>query len=107
MADASVRDIPELNSAEKTGTKNNEGLNKVVNAIISIETSKECMLDLEKQYQRPENCYLKVPRVNKEIWDVTGKNADAVNLKLQVIQKSIASGMTLLKLSTDGWVSHK
>lgn len=59
------------------------------------------MVDLEKKYDRPENCsLLKVPRVNMQILDAMNKQARSDHLTLEVIQKSLATGM--IPLSTDG-----
>lgn len=101
-------DIPQLNANEKTGPKVNEALGKAVNAAISIKSSKESMVDLEKKYDRPENCnLLKVPRVNKEIWDAMNKQAHSDDLTLQVIQKSLATGMIPLVQMADMLVNKK
>lgn len=79
-------DIQQLNANEKTAPKVNEALGKAVNAAISIKSSKERMVDLEKKYERPENfILLKVPRVNKEIWDAMNKQAHSDGITLQVI----------------------
>lgn len=58
------------------------------------EALRKAMVDLEKKYDRPENCnLLKVPWVNKEIWDALNKQAHSVALTLQVIPKSLVTGM--------------
>ncbi|XP_062566914.1 uncharacterized protein LOC134229224 [Saccostrea cucullata] len=105
--DNDLWDIPQLNSTEKTGPKVNDGLAKAVNAAISVRSDKEAMTELQKQYARPENCNLKVPCVNKEIWDVMGKNAHAVDLNLQIIQKSIATGLIPLVQMAESLISKQ
>ena len=67
---------------------------KAVNAAVSVKSSKETMGEIAKQYYRPENCtYLKVPRVNKEIWDAMNKNAHSSDLALQEIHTYMAHGL--------------
>ncbi|XP_061177945.1 uncharacterized protein LOC133186704 [Saccostrea echinata] len=101
-------DIPQLNANEKTGPNVNEALGKAVNAAISIKTSKESMVELEKKYDRPDSCnLLKVPRVNKEIWDAMNKQAHSEDLTLQVIQKSLATGIIPLVQMADMFVNKK
>ncbi|XP_061186409.1 uncharacterized protein LOC133194473 [Saccostrea echinata] len=105
--DNDLWDIPQLNSAEKTGPKVNDGLAKAINAAISVKSNKEAMTELEKQYARPENGNLKVPRVNKEIWYVMEKNAHAVDLNLEIIQKSIATGLIPLVQMAESLISKQ
>lgn len=83
---------------KKTDPKVNEALRKAVNTAISIKSSEEDMVDLEKKYDRPENCnLLKVPRVNKEILDAF----HSVDLTLQVIPKSLVTGIIPLVQMAD------
>ncbi|XP_052687732.1 uncharacterized protein LOC128166532 [Crassostrea angulata] len=77
-----------------TGPKIGTGLGKAVNAAVSVKSCKETMDEIAKRYNRPENCtYLKVPRVNKEIWDAMNKNAHSSDLALQEIPKYMAHGL--------------
>ena len=75
---------------------------------MSVKSSKESMNELEKKYERPENCnMLNVPRVNKEIWDAMNEQAHTDDLNLQVVQKSLATGMISLVQMADMLVNKK
>lgn len=66
------------------------------------------MVDLEKKYDRLENCsLLKVSRVKKEILDAINKHAHSENLTLQVIQKSLTTGMIPLVQMADMFLNKK
>lgn len=66
------------------------------------------MIDLERRYDSPENCnLLKVLLVNKEVWDAINKQAHSDDLTLQVIQKSLATGLIPLAQMANMLVNKK
>ncbi|XP_062592192.1 uncharacterized protein LOC134253641 [Saccostrea cucullata] len=108
LDDDSLWNIPQLIPDEVTGPKIGSGLAKAVNAALSVKSSKETMNNIGKKYNRPENCtVLKVPRVNKEIWDVLGKQAHSSDLSFQEIQKSLAQGLVHIVNLADQLANHK
>ncbi|XP_062591612.1 uncharacterized protein LOC134253118 [Saccostrea cucullata] len=108
LDDDSSWNIPQLNPDEVTGPKIGSGLAKAVNAALSVKSSKETMNDIGKKYNRPENCtLLKVPRVNKEIWDVLGKQAHSSDLSFLEIQKSLAQGLVPIVNLADQLANNK
>lgn len=78
---------------KKTDPKVNEALRKAVNKAISIKSSEEGIL-IQKKNMTGQICnLLKVPRVNKEILDALNKQTHSVDLTLQVIPKSLVTGI--------------
>lgn len=73
---------------KKNGPKTKNALGKAVKVAIFNKSSKESIVELKKKYEWPENCNLiKVPSVNKEIWDAMNEQAHSDDLNLQVINK--------------------
>lgn len=101
------RDIPLVNATEINGPEIKEALGKAENAAIYIKSIKESIVELEKKYESPENCNLiKVPRVNKEIWDAMNKQAHSDVLNLQV-KKNLATALKPLVQTVDMLVNKK
>ena len=68
-ADLPYEDL--FKDGEGCGPKVHEGVAKRIdNAFSKKKPTKEQFLNIQAKYLRPENCeYLKVPRVNPELWD--------------------------------------
>jgi len=86
---------PNLIWRKKTAPKITSGLAKAVNAALTIQSDKDAISKIGKQYLRPENVnFVCAPKCNKEIWNAVGNNTHSKDLALQEVQKFLALGLT-------------
>lgn len=89
----------EFEKLEAVGPKVNDILSKVVNSGIRAQIDRNVAKELVAKYDRPENCEaLKVPRVNKELWNTStfAKQTKEMDKAFQTTQKYLNQGLVPL-----------
>ena len=89
----------EFDKLEAVGPKVNDTLSKVVNSGIRAQIDRNVAKELAAKYDRPENCEaLKVPRVNKELWNTSSfaKQTKEMDKSFQTTQKYLNQGLVPL-----------
>ena len=61
--------------------------------------SDEVLKQKQDKYKNPQNCDLKVPRVNSEIWSVLDTGERSSDLKKQKTQKTLIKGIIAIVLA--------
>ena len=73
------------------------GVAKRVNSACTRRLAKEQFSSIQKKYLRPENCdFLKIPRMNPELWDDLHDKLKSRECSFQPFQKDIIKGITLV-----------
>ena len=86
-----------MKSREKLADPINPKLAEIVNDLLSNGVSDDMVKEQKEKYCRPENCdFLTVPKVNEEIWQHAIDTLRAKDLKLQNIQKSVLTSLTVV-----------
>ena len=66
-----------------------EKLVKVISTMAKAKLSEEKIKEKMEKYKQPQNCELKVPKVNPEIWAMMEHGSKSVDLKIQKAQKML------------------
>ena len=86
-----------MKSKENLARPVNASLAEIVNDLLSNGVSEDTVQEQKEKYCRPENCeFLKVPKVNEEIWQHALDAIRSKDLKLQNIQKNVLSSLTVI-----------
>lgn len=89
----------EFDKLEAVGPKVDDILSKVVNSGIRSQIDRSVAKEMSAKYNRPENCEaMKVPRVNKELWNTTSlaKSSKEMDKSFQTTQRYLNQGLVPL-----------
>ena len=84
----------EMSNEELTSGKLNDKVAKLINFYMSEKPCDAVIEKRNKKYLRPENCeYLKVPKMNQEIWNSIPSYSKKHDLDLQKAQLNLVKGV--------------
>ena len=91
-ADLPYEDL--FKDCEDCGPKVHDGVAKRIDNACTKKPAKEQFSKIQAKYLRPENCeYLKVPRVNPELWDDLLDKLKSRDVGFQAFQKGLVKGI--------------
>ena len=91
-ADLPYEDL--FKDCEGCGPKVQDGVAKRIDNACTKKPAKEQFSNIQAKYLRPENCeYLKVPRVNPELWDDLLDKVKSRDVGFQAFQKGLIKGI--------------
>ena len=91
-ADLPYEDL--FKDCEDCGPKVHDGVAKRIDNACTKKPAKEQFSKIQAKYLRPENCeFLKVPRVNPELWDDLLDKVKSRDVGFQAFQKGLIKGI--------------